>query len=279
MLGLIFGLIVSVSYGVSDFAGGLASRRSPVLKVTALSVPSALLVTVAALVFVGGTPSPAAIGYGVLSGLGSMLTLLLLYRCLALGPMAILSPLVAVTGAVLSVLFGFIILREVLAPLSLLGIALALVAVILSTGSLQRSIGRPSGLAIMLALSSGVMITFQLACLKASPEEGGAIPIVAGRLAAGLLVIVVFLIWRSRTGPTPTSTRLSLAAGCLDGLASACLLLGLRNGDMSVVAVAAALYPAFTVVLAAVILRESISRIQALGLLLAVSAVILLALG
>jgi drug/metabolite transporter (DMT)-like permease len=86
----------------------------------------------------------------------------------------------------------------------------------------------------------------------------------------------------SRTGSRDSAFRtgvaLALACGVVDAIANVLLLLGIRAGDLAVAAVLGAMYPAGTVILAAIVLRERIAPVQWAGLALALAAAAMLAL-
>jgi drug/metabolite transporter (DMT)-like permease len=84
------------------------------------------------------------------------------------------------------------------------------------------------------------------------------------------------------TRATPTvqvGLWMAVAAGIVDATANALLILGFESGDLSVMSVLTAMYPAGTVILAAVILRERVAPWQGIGLVLAIAAAGMLALG
>ena len=76
-MSLPFALPAAVTYGIADFAGGLAARRASVLVVTAVAQAAGLLSLLLAVGFVGGRPSPAALGFGALAGIAGATGLLL----------------------------------------------------------------------------------------------------------------------------------------------------------------------------------------------------------
>ena len=101
-----FALSSAVVYGFGDFAGGLAARRTPVLRVTAVAQVAGLVALLPAAFLVPGHVSAAAVGYGALAGVGGMSGLLLYMRGLAVGPMGVVAPLSAVVGAGLPLVAG-----------------------------------------------------------------------------------------------------------------------------------------------------------------------------
>ena len=107
-MSLYFALPGALSYGLADFAGGLATRRAPVFVVTAVVQVAGLVALLPAMPLAGGTLSWAAVGWGVLAAAGGTGGLLLYLRALAVGPMGVVAPLSAVVGAGLPLLVGLL---------------------------------------------------------------------------------------------------------------------------------------------------------------------------
>ena len=134
---------------------------------------------------------------------------------------------------------------------------------------------------------AGAAIGVFLVLLDASPDDSGVVPLILNRVVNALImftaVLVVWLLVRRRGGAWGPLTRATLlvtvACGVLDVTANALLLIGVRIGDLSVMAVLAALYPAGTIILAAIVLKERIAVLQYVGLVLAIAAAAMLALG
>jgi len=68
----------------------------------------------------------------------------------------------------------------------------------------------------------------------------------------------------------------ALACGALDVLANALYLIATRGGPLGLVATLTSLYPASTVMLARVVLRERLRPVQSLGLACAAAAIVLI---
>nr|WP_243862255.1 EamA family transporter [Frigoribacterium faeni] len=306
-------MLAAASYGSADFLGGLAARRIAPLRVTALAAASGLVLLAVLLLVVPGTSSTAAVGWGLLSGVAGAIALALLYACLALGPMSVLSPLTAVVSAVVPVGVG-LAQGSRLGGAGWAGIALALVAVVLVGFVPDPSAPRPSLRGLLMALGAGAGIGLVLVFLDRTPADSGLVPLVANRTAnvvlTGGAVLVLVLVGRmrrrgaavspeagrvppteaSRGGAVPVdqdappllplrrALALALACGVADSGANVLILVGLRLGDLTVMSVLTALYSAATVVLAAVVLRERLTRSQVVGLVLALGAAALLAL-
>jgi uncharacterized membrane protein len=283
LLAVLFGLSGAIVYGAADFFGGISSRRLGVLRAGGIAAVSGLVVLLAALPVLGGRWSPEALGIGALAGIAGGTGLLLLYACLAIGPMSVLSPLTALVSAVVPMGWG-LLRGERIGPIGSIGLALALIAVALVALVPERTAARATPRAVLMALGSGTMIGVFLVLLDATPDDSGLLPLVANRVVGAALMGVALgvALLRRREAPLRNARHgvwLALVCGALDGTANALLLAGVRTGDLTVMSVLTALYPAGTIVLAALVLRERITALQAIGLVLALAAAVLLALG
>jgi drug/metabolite transporter (DMT)-like permease len=291
MLTAVFGLSGALIFGSADFLGGLAARRISAVRVTAISATTGLVVLLIATAFVGGTWSPGAILWGVLSGVSGALAISLLYASLAIGPMSILSPLTAVLGAIVPMTWG-IFSGDRFAPIGYAALALALVAVVLVGFVPERGAVRASMRGLLLGSGSGIMIGGFMIFINQAPDDSGLIPLVMNRaVSASIMVATVgILTWVRRVrragslrpgehaGPRwLPGLPLALAAGVVDSVANTLLLIGLRVGDLTVMSVLTAMYPAGTILLAAIVLTERIAPVQWVGLALALTAAGMLA--
>jgi drug/metabolite transporter (DMT)-like permease len=280
VLAIILALASSLGYGCADYAGGLASRGTPVLRVTMITLPVGIVLQLAMLGFLSAHWSAAAVIWGGLSGVFSAGAFALVYASLAAGPMSVLSPLTAVISAAVPVAAGVLAEGERLTAAAVAGIGLAMIAVVAISAAGGTAGVRPSPRALAMAAGAGASIGLQFICLQRSPAGSGIAPVVAGRVVAGLILAAAFVLARPKAGSAPNRTALILAAagGILDTLANLAVLLAVRHGSLAVVAVIVALYPGSTVLLARLTLGERLTRSQAAGLGGAAAAVVLLAL-
>ena len=293
MLTVVVGLTGALVYGAADFFGGLAARRINPMLVTGIAALTGLVLLLAVgLRVCGGVGAPDAILLGSLSGVAGAVAIALLYASLAIGPMSILSPLTAVVSAIVPLVWG-LVGGERLGVLGYVALGLALVAVVLvgfvpsGSGELVRGAVRPTLRGVLMGVGAGAAIGVFLVLLDASPDDSGVVPLILNRVVNAVIVFaavgVVALLARRRGTRMQPLTRaalmLTLACGVLDVTANALLLIGVRIGDLSVMAVLAALYPAGTIILAAVVLKERIAVLQYVGLVLAIAAAAMLALG
>ncbi|HEX5622723.1 MAG TPA: DMT family transporter [Solirubrobacteraceae bacterium] len=275
---LLLALACSLAYGAADFLGGVAARGAHVLRVVVIAAPASLLVELVLWPFVGATFDAGAVGWGAASGVASAVAFALLYRTLAIGPMSVLSPVTALVSAALPVAVG-LAGGETLSVLAVGGMLLAAAAIVIVSGGTDIHGARPSQTALLLAFGAGAAIAVQLVCLDQAPNDSGIGPLLVGRAVSSAVVLGAAFALRAHLGEARPSLSASAAAGALDSLANFAFLLAVREGDLAVVAVITALYPASTVVLARAFLAERIGTTQLAGLGLAAVAVSLLAVG
>ncbi|MFG3009660.1 EamA family transporter [Streptomyces cinerochromogenes] len=277
MIALLLALGSSLAYGCADFLGGLGARKAHVLRTVTVAAPASLMVELLLWPFLGASFDTATLAWGAASGVASAAAFALLYRTLAIGPMNVLSPVTALVSAALPVGVG-LLQGEHLTAAGLVGLPLALVAVVLVSAGHGAGAARPSGTALLLALGAGAAIALQLVCLHQAPSGSGVAPLITGRAVSSAVTLAAAGLLHRRLGSERPAYATSAAAGVLDSVANLLFLLAARSGDLTVVAVVTALYPAGTVLLARGVLAERIHRGQLVGLGTAAVAVSLLAL-
>ncbi|MFF7649943.1 EamA family transporter [Streptomyces sp. NPDC007983] len=277
MIALLLALGSSLAYGCADFLGGLGARKAHVLRTVMVAAPASLAIELLLWPLLGASFSPRVLGWGAASGVASAAAFALLYRTLAIGPMNVLSPLTALVSAALPVAVG-LSQGERLGIAGLVGLPLALIAVVLVSAGHGAGSARPSRTALLLGFGAGTAIALQLICLHQAPSDSGVAPLIVGRTVASTVTLAAAGLMRRKLGPERPAYAMSATAGVLDSLANLLFLLASRSGDLAVVAVITALYPAGTVLLARGVLAERVHRGQLVGLGTAAVAVSLLAL-
>lgn len=292
MLTPVLGLLGALVYGSADFLGGLAAQRISAVRAAGLSALSGLVVLLVLLPFFGARWSESAVLWGALSGVAGAIALSLLYACLAIGPMSILSPLTAVVSAIVPLTWG-LLHGERFAAIGWVGLGLALVAVVLVGFVPERGAVRPRSRGLVMAVAAGAFIGVFLILIDLTPDDSGLAPLVLNRLVnASIMFATVGVVWlASRRRRRPVDGRIAanrgwrpglpfaVAGGAVDACANILLLIGLRIGNLSVMSVLTALYPAGTIILAAIVLKERIAPVQWAGLVLALAATGMLAAG
>jgi drug/metabolite transporter (DMT)-like permease len=200
--------------------------------------------------------------------------LALLYRGLSVGRMGVVAPVAAVLTAVLPVSFGFLT-QGIPSILSIGGIGCAVVSVILVSRAPGAADGRPSGL--WYGIGAGAV--FGLFTIAVSLLGDGLIlsPIIVIRIASCLAIGSWIL---ARREPWRVARQLwpaLVVVGVIDMAATVAYLTAIDIGPLAIAAILASLYPVVTTLLAAVVLRERVSPIHAIGIVAAVAAVGLIA--
>jgi drug/metabolite transporter (DMT)-like permease len=272
--------------------GGIASRRVAALRVVVISYPLALILLTVLALPVGGVISTPAVVWGLISGVAQAFGVWWFYAALGAGPISVVSPLTAILVAGIPVGVG-LALGERPGPLAIVGVAVALAAVVLVSRDAsdeplaRRATGtdedvRPhrfTAKVAWLTVGSGVAFGMNFVFLDQVPVDAKLWPLVFGRLAATAIVLVAAALTANLTIERGVPLRLALAAAVLDTVANVATLLALQSGMLSLAGVLIALYPAATVLLAIVVLRERVTRSQALGMALALTAVAMIAAG
>ena len=278
-MAVLLALGCAVVYGASDFLGGLASRRTSVFGVVALSQVVGLIALFALLPWLGGPVGAADLWWGAASGLAGAVGLVVFFRTLARGVMSVIAPVSAVTADAGPVLVG-LVGGDRIDRWAAVGIVLALAAVVLVSAEGGLSAlrdARPGSLAP--ALLAGSMFGLFFVLLDRTSDGSGLTPLVTARLASVGLVVVVALAGRQSLRVTRAALPLVAASGVGDMTANALFLLATQqDGQLAITGVLASLYPVSTVVLAQLVLRERLVGAQVAGLGAAVAAVVLITL-
>jgi drug/metabolite transporter (DMT)-like permease len=274
---VVFGLLASLGWGVADFGGGLSSRSAPVLGVLLGSQVASLAIGVPVLLASGEPPmQPLDFAIAIAGGALGAAGLAPLYRRLAFGRMVVVGPIAAVLTATLPVAFGFVTVG-VPSTFAIIGIGIgcAVVSVTLVSRSPAAADGRPSG--FWYGVAAG--ITFAAFTIAASGLGDGLVvsPVVVIRVVS-ILAIASFIVLRRSAWRVPRRLwPLLVAVGVIDMSATAAYLTAIAAGPLAIAAILAGLYPVFTTILAAIVVRERITRIHAVGILAAGAAVVLIA--
>jgi drug/metabolite transporter (DMT)-like permease len=282
---VLIGMSSALIFGSADFLGGLASKRISPLRVTAIAAAVGLVLLFALYPIVGGVWSPTALLFGGLSGVSGALAISLLYACLAIGPMSILSPVTAVVSAIVPAAVGIFVAHNHLGMLGYVAVGLALVAVVLVGFVRDERAVRPTLRGLTMAVLSGAFIGLFPVLINLTPKDSGLVPLIANRgvnaIIMTITVGILAILARRRGAPVAggwrPGIRLAIACGIVDVVANCGLLVGVRLGQLTVIAVLTALYPAGTIILARIVLKERIALVQYLGLAFAIVAGALLA--
>lgn len=285
MLTIILGFSASVVYGFADFFGGLATRKINAMMVTLISGLSGLVFLVLMSPWLGLKFEAASIFWGTMAGLFAAVAVTALYASLAIGPIAILSPLGAIVSALVPMAFGLFFRGESFTGAGILALVGIVVAVGLVGFVPGADVRLPSLKGLALGLIAGTSIGGILICIAQAPADSGLTPIVFLRGSSALIMAIIiglgWLLGRKTESPDATTKawQATILAGVLDASANTLFLTAMRFGELTIVAVLTALYPLGTIILARVFLKEKIAKVQLAGVLLALSCSALLASG
>lgn len=281
-MGVLLALASSVAYGLSDFLGGLLSRRTSFVRVALLGQIGGLVsLAVVAPLIPTTALTPVDLAWGGLSGVGTGMAMMFLFRGMTRGAISVVVPVSAVGGVTLPVLIGVLALGDRPPLLAWTGIALAVPA-LWSVSRGRTTDDRPAGAAVPDGLVSGTGIALQYLALAQASPESGIWPVVAGRVTAVVTVAVLHhaLQLSAPSGhPGHSRTRFDLGAalaGTLAGIALVCYLLATRTELITIAVVLSSLYPAIPVLLGITLLRERLTPQQTTGLAGAVAACLLI---
>jgi drug/metabolite transporter (DMT)-like permease len=284
---IIFGLLSAFSYGYADFVGALAAKRVRAISVTTISFIFGLLIATTLSFVVGANFSQAAITSGIYAGIASGIAISCLYAALALGPISIVSPLTAVISAIIPVIFDLATGAE-LGPFALVAIGLVLVAVVLVAFVPGQDFRLPSLRALIYSVGAGLGFAGIFVFLDGAPSDSGLATLIVMRIVGVLLMLAglayAFLRYRPKQFlETEIFGRsliwLVLLAGSGDVLGNVFFLVATRAGELAIAAVLTSLYPVGTILLARIVLKERIAKSQSLGIVLAIGACVLIAIG
>jgi drug/metabolite transporter (DMT)-like permease len=278
LLGLAISLASAFSWGVSDFLGGLQSRRLPVLGVLAVSQPAGLLLIALLIPVMGADPIPAdKLAIAFLAGVASLGGLGAFYAAMAMGTVSVVAPIAAL-GVVVPVAAG-LIQGESPAAVQLVGLVPAMAGVVILSyeeNPEHAAVARRSiALAILAGLGFGIFFTG----LDAAAADRPGWAILAVRVGGVSTVIAALLVARPRLDQVASAFGVLVLIGVFDVLANGLFAVASTKGVLPVVAVGGSMYPAFTVALAHLVLGERLAAAQWAGVALALLGVVLIAAG
>jgi len=269
--------LASLSFGVGDFIGGVATRRAPAVSIVITSqLVGGSGIVIAAIVASDRMAGPTEFAWGALAGLAGGVGVVLLYHALATTRMSVTAPVTALTGTATPVVFG-VMIGERPSTLAWAGIALGMVAIVLISRSPDDpdSELRGGSRSVILGGTAGLAFGLFGILISRTGTEAGLWPLVGARAASISLLILVALVMGK---PIVAARGRGLAAwaGTLDMAANVMYLVAVRQELLSLITVIMAMYPVATVSLARVVLHERVQRIQMVGFAGGVIAILLI---
>ncbi len=271
--GILLALLSALVWGSGDFVGGAATRRSHPLQVLGLSATSGIVMLAVLALITETAPSAASLAWAAAAGLTGAIGIAALYQGLAVGGAAMVAPVAAVVTAIIPAIFtAFAVALP--SALQVSGFLAALAGIWLVTRAPGTEQTSRAGL--NLALLAGV--GFGAFLILIAHVESGLVfaPLVVARTVT-LATAVVLMRLRKVTFPSPVSNHLALVAGVLDAGGNVLFVLARQHTRLDVAAVLSSLYPVATVVLARIVWREPVTRLQWAGIGVCLLSVALMA--
>lgn len=276
-MSVLFALASAVAFGISDFLGGMLSRRLSVWKVAFAMQLTATTLLLGFSIADPVLPTMAAVWWAVGAGSANGIGTVSLYRGLAIGRMGVVAPVSGALAATFPVFVG-VALGERPSTWAWLGVALALPGIWLVARTPPTATdGSYSGLAE--GLVAGANFGFLFVFLAQIPPDSGWLPLA---ITEGLAAVIVVVVAQAAGQPwVPGDRELwpAVVLGVLVAGAMVAFVAATQRGYLSISSVLSSLYPGVTVVLAILINQERVHRAQLVGLLLCGVAVGLVATG
>ena len=274
MLSIFYGIVSAATWGAADFIGGLASKKTSPYRVLFLG-ELAGFVPFLALALLTREPIPSATDllWGAIASLIGLSGLTFLYRALAEGQMTVAAPVSALFAALIPVIFGLVTLG---APslATFIGFGLAFLAVWLISKT-DMTNWRISFADLRLPLLSGLFFGLYFIVIHRATLNAFFWPLVMARFAGFVAFGLYALLTRQPAMPPRGVWGFCIVNGVLDIGGNAFYILSAHTGRIDVAAVLGALYPASTVLLAWIFLKEKITWVQTAGVFLAFVAIVL----
>lgn len=279
-MALLLALGAALAYGAADFTGGAVTKKAGAVRVVLLSQLAGTLLTLLLVPLLATSPPDAqGLWWGAAAGLGGGAGVLLLYQGLAIGRMSVVAPITGVEAAAIPVVFALLV-GERPSGIALGGVALGLFAVALvSTAPAAPGSTQSKTAGLREALGAGIAFGIFFICLDQAPDDAGLWPLIGARASSIALITIVALVARVSLRPPQRTLPTITATGLLDVAANVLYLLATQRGLLSLTAVITSMYPGVTVLLARIVLKEKLTRIQLVGLGVAGAAVIMIGLG
>lgn len=268
-----YAISAAFAWGSGDFTNGITARRIGPFHTVLLSYVFGLITLTMIALALGEKISPRAdLIWGAVAGLLGMAGLRFLLRGFETGRMSIVAPVSAVLTAAIPVVISAFT-EGLPRQLQIIGFILALISIWLL--SLREEHGdRPAGLGV--AMLAGLGFGGFFVALNQIGEGAVFWPLVSGRLVSIALLTVLALFSRRKIIPASPPWGLLAIGGVLDVVGNYFFLLAVQTGRLDIASVLASLYPAITTILAWLILKERMTRIQTFGVVVAVLSIVLI---
>jgi drug/metabolite transporter (DMT)-like permease len=189
--------------------------------------------------------------------------------------MSVIAPVTAVCAVIIPLIVGVALGEQPAVP-AMVGVLLAVVAIVLVSQSGVNDEGKRASTGVLIAVASGIAIGIFLVFLGRTGMSAGLWPLIAARVVSVSFFTVAGLLARERIIPARQSLPIVVGGGALDMIANILYLLAVRTGLLSIVATLTSLYPTSTIILARIVLGERLRLLQQAGVVCAAVAIVLI---
>lgn len=275
-MAIVLSLVSALAYGVSDFLGGIFSKRASAWQIAVVGQSSSTVFSLMAALVVGGSPTGRDLLFGSLAGLGGGFGAAFLYRGLSTARMGVVAPISAIGSALIPVAVG-LLTGDRPSPMALIGVVCAFPAIALISRVADDNPAHRGGVldGVLAGAGFGMLFVF----LGQIGDDAGLLPLAVSQGTSIGAVILTATVLRQAWIPRDRAAWVAVSMGPLGATAQGAFMYATHHGLLSVVSVISSLYPASTVLLAAILLRERIHGWQGVGLVFAALAVALVAAG
>ncbi|MFZ0492077.1 MAG: DMT family transporter [Acidimicrobiia bacterium] len=274
-----FAVLSAITYGSADFLGGIASKRHRAIAVVAVSQMVGFVLLLVLLPFLGPDRYRLAdFAWGAAAGVVGGAGLIFFYRGLSTGRMAVVAPLSAVMTALVPLAFGLLI-GERPSTLAGVGVVAAIPAIALITRERADEHGENRSTGALDGFIAGIGFGAFFVLISRTDPNSGLWPLVGARTASIPFTLLLAAGFRQPIKPFRELDTTVAWAGVLDIAANGLYLFAVRSGLISLASVVTSLYPASTIILARVVLKEQMTAARLLGIVLALVGIALIATG
>ncbi|NYT19813.1 MAG: DMT family transporter [Methanosarcinales archaeon] len=276
VLVVFFSLAAAATWGAADFGGGFATKRASVYSVVIITQAVGLfLLPFLALYFSEEFPPMNGMFWGFVAGVAGSLGLLALYHALSIGKMGVAAPVSAVVTVALPVVYGAF--NEGLpAGHQIAGFVIGIGAMWLISSTGEK--GELKKQDLIYPLLAGVGFGLFFISVDLFSESAVFWPLTVAKISAVVVILGFALLRKSASVPSKDVLPLIILAGFFDTVGNLFFALASQAGRLDIATVIASLYPGSTVLLAWLLLKERMSSMQWVGVVLALAAIVLISL-
>lgn len=276
VLVVFFSLAAAATWGAADFGGGFATKRASVYSVVIITQAVGLfLLPLLALYFSEEFPPMNGMFWGFVAGVAGSLGLLALYHALSIGKMGVAAPVSAVVTVALPVVYGAF--NEGLpAGHQIAGFVIGIGAMWLISSTGEK--GELKKQDLIYPLLAGVGFGLFFISVDLFSESAVFWPLTVAKISAVVVILGFALLRKSASVPSKDVLPLIILAGFFDTVGNLFFALASQAGRLDIATVIASLYPGSTVLLAWLLLKERMSSMQWVGVVLALTAIVLISL-